>query len=192
MDGCCKFTQDDMKGLGIPWQISFNFSTLRMLSFSMDYYWAVAARSNQFESHCLTCTSCSGLHERLCEKGRELKSPDLQKYNAINYLIYLFYPPLYLAGPIISFNNFLFQVCSNIYTVPKEAFTTFESIKSDLWTALASNCSANGSNPSSILCGCNQRHEKLGRIFIFRGIYPGILQFEYYLAQGNARVECSC
>jgi len=31
-------------------------------------------------------------------------------YNFFNYLIYLLYVPLYLAGPIITFNDFIYQV----------------------------------------------------------------------------------
>jgi len=31
-------------------------------------------------------------------------------YNFFNYLIYILYIPLYLAGPIITFNDFIYQV----------------------------------------------------------------------------------
>jgi len=31
-------------------------------------------------------------------------------YNFFNYLVYILYVPLYLAGPIITFNDFIYQV----------------------------------------------------------------------------------
>ena len=34
---------------------------------------------------------------------------DLDKFSFINFLIYIFYPPLYFSGPIILYNSFIFQ-----------------------------------------------------------------------------------
>jgi D-alanyl-lipoteichoic acid acyltransferase DltB (MBOAT superfamily) len=31
-------------------------------------------------------------------------------YSLVNYVAYVLYPPLYLAGPIITFNDFMWQV----------------------------------------------------------------------------------
>lgn len=35
---------------------------------------------------------------------------DLSSYNFVNYIVYIFYPPLYLAGPVSTFNNFASQL----------------------------------------------------------------------------------
>jgi D-alanyl-lipoteichoic acid acyltransferase DltB (MBOAT superfamily) len=32
-------------------------------------------------------------------------------YTFVNYLAYALYAPLYIAGPIITFNDFIWQVC---------------------------------------------------------------------------------
>ena len=32
-------------------------------------------------------------------------------YNFRNYITYILYPPLYIAGPIMTFNDFMWQVC---------------------------------------------------------------------------------
>lgn len=34
----------------------------------------------------------------------------MQVYSPVNYLAYILYPPLYIAGPIITFNDFMWQV----------------------------------------------------------------------------------
>jgi D-alanyl-lipoteichoic acid acyltransferase DltB (MBOAT superfamily) len=33
-----------------------------------------------------------------------------EDYSLINFLAYCLYPPLYIAGPIITFNDFVWQV----------------------------------------------------------------------------------
>jgi len=43
-------------------------------------------------------------------KQRVLRSWPSEVYSYFNYLAYLFYPPLYLAGPIITFNDFIHQM----------------------------------------------------------------------------------
>jgi D-alanyl-lipoteichoic acid acyltransferase DltB (MBOAT superfamily) len=98
---------DDYKGIGMNWQTSFNFCVLRMISFSMDYYWMYSA-SQQGDSHVIKCRECDTVRG-MCEKGRIETSRAMAEYNYINYLAYATYAPLYLAGPIISFNNFLEQ-----------------------------------------------------------------------------------
>jgi D-alanyl-lipoteichoic acid acyltransferase DltB (MBOAT superfamily) len=97
---------DSYNGVGMRWQTSFNFCVLRMISFSMDYYW-MHRGTIQFENHLTKCKDCDSF---LCEKGRIEKSRSERDYNYLTYMIYITYAPLYLAGPIISFNNFLEQV----------------------------------------------------------------------------------
>ena len=33
-----------------------------------------------------------------------------EHYSALNYVAYVLYPPLYIAGPIMTFNDFMWQV----------------------------------------------------------------------------------
>ncbi|XP_031473930.1 membrane-bound O-acyltransferase gup1 isoform X1 [Nymphaea colorata] len=69
------------------WQICFNLVILRMISFAYDHYWA----------H----TSCVDQKE---------KSVYGERFSFETYLCYLIYAPLYIAGPIISFNSFSSQL----------------------------------------------------------------------------------
>ncbi|ORX99060.1 MBOAT-domain-containing protein [Basidiobolus meristosporus CBS 931.73] len=83
------------------WYILFNITTLRMISFNMDYYWSFTNRKRVSES---------AEHSYTDERDRIETSHLPNDYNYLYYLTYIFYTPLYLAGPIITFNNFLSQL----------------------------------------------------------------------------------
>ena len=44
------------------------------------------------------------------EKQRVTVPHGAEHYSALNYVAYVLYPPLYIAGPIMTFNNFMWQV----------------------------------------------------------------------------------
>jgi D-alanyl-lipoteichoic acid acyltransferase DltB (MBOAT superfamily) len=46
----------------------------------------------------------------LTQKQRTTTSHPLAAYSFRNYLAYVLYPPLYIAGPIMSFNDWMWQV----------------------------------------------------------------------------------
>lgn len=48
----------------------------------------------------------------LTEKQRSTFPHSLEHYTYANYLAYVLFPPLYIAGPIMTFNNFMWQVLS--------------------------------------------------------------------------------
>jgi len=78
-----------MSGVGPRWHVSFNFSMLRLVSFGSDWYWARLEAS----------TSSS--------PKQHSTHPD---FTFLNYIAYILYPPLYIAGPIISYTSWLEQV----------------------------------------------------------------------------------
>ncbi|KAK7838378.1 putative membrane-bound o-acyltransferase c24h6.01c [Quercus suber] len=78
---------DNFRGT-FRWHICFNFVVLRMISFGYDYHWA--DQDSRFD--------------------QEERSVQDDKYSLSIYICYLVYAPLYLAGPIISFNAFASQV----------------------------------------------------------------------------------
>ncbi|KAL9235783.1 hypothetical protein vseg_010519 [Gypsophila vaccaria] len=99
------------------WHICFNFVTLRMISFGYDYHWAqLASRFDQEKhvQHCAVCKSGRSCYFYLQERGLEA-----DKFSYSIYLCYLLYAPLYIAGPIISFNAFASQidVPQNTYSI---------------------------------------------------------------------------
>lgn len=92
---------DSFRGVGLRWHITFNFNMLRMVSFTMDKYWAHTKMNfvDQFQTL-----------PDLDKRQRLETSHNLDDYNYFNYLVYVLYAPLYLAGPIISFNDFMHQM----------------------------------------------------------------------------------
>jgi len=70
---------------------------LRLVSFNMDYFWACNRNG----------PGDTGL--ALNEKQRTSIAHPLEMYSFQNYLAYTIYSPLYIAGPIITFNDFMWQ-----------------------------------------------------------------------------------
>ncbi|KAF9071627.1 MBOAT, membrane-bound O-acyltransferase family-domain-containing protein [Rhodocollybia butyracea] len=95
--------QPKYEGFYPRWHINFNITMLRLVSFSMDYYWACKQRDLvEVQVNSIGLTS-------LNEKQRQTTSHPEETYSFINYLAYALYPPLYIAGPIITFNDFMWQ-----------------------------------------------------------------------------------
>lgn len=90
---------DAFRGIYPRWHISFNITMLRLVSFNMDYYWAYNSRRGEDD---LSSTST--------EKQRANTPLPLEDYTYRNYIAYVLYPPLYIAGPILTFNNFMWQL----------------------------------------------------------------------------------
>ncbi|THV05151.1 MBOAT-domain-containing protein [Dendrothele bispora CBS 962.96] len=88
---------DSIEGFYPRWYINFNITMLRLISFNMDYYWA-----------CRKAGSAEP-NTSLNEKQRQTVSHPDEMYSCMNYLCYALYSPLYIAGPIITFNDFLWQ-----------------------------------------------------------------------------------
>ncbi|KAF5359446.1 hypothetical protein D9756_002933 [Leucocoprinus leucothites] len=92
---------DDHAGLYHRWYISFNITMLRLVSFTMDYYWACNKKGKDLDD-------LEGVKE-LSEKQRQALSHPDSIYSFSNFVAYALYPPLYLAGPIMTFNDFMWQ-----------------------------------------------------------------------------------
>ncbi|KAJ7741101.1 MBOAT, membrane-bound O-acyltransferase family-domain-containing protein [Mycena metata] len=88
---------DDYEGIYPRWHVSFNITMLRLVSFSMDYYWACNA------------PSASENVTDLNDKQRQTLAHPEAMYSYLNYISYVLYPPLYLAGPILTFNDYIWQ-----------------------------------------------------------------------------------
>ncbi|KVH87828.1 Membrane bound O-acyl transferase, MBOAT [Cynara cardunculus var. scolymus] len=78
------------------WHICFNFVVLRMISFGYDYHWS----------------------DHNVHVDQEERSVGSDKCSYTIYLCYLLYAPLYIAGPIISFNAFASQL-----DTPQKSYT---------------------------------------------------------------------
>ncbi|GET88024.1 glycerol uptake protein, putative [Leishmania tarentolae] len=106
------------------WCVSFRMSTLRLIAFNYDLWEAThagaRARDRAAAKHDTGCVECAQLREQnaasaaampaeasRCYKYRTEYARDLADYNFLNYAAYMLFPPLYLAGPMSSFNAFV-------------------------------------------------------------------------------------
>ncbi|KAE9408868.1 MBOAT-domain-containing protein [Gymnopus androsaceus JB14] len=89
--------EEKYEGFYPRWHVSFNITMLRLISFNMDYYWACKK------------TSTPETGTLLNERQRQTINHSDQVYSYLNYLAYVLYSPLYIAGPIMTFNDFMWQ-----------------------------------------------------------------------------------
>ena len=99
-------SMDSYKGIMHRWEIHFNFTMLRMVSYSMDYYWMLNENHGDHQK-IMDESTPDGLRT---DKERVKLSRYPSDYSFLHYLAYIFYLPLFLAGPIITFNDFMSQI----------------------------------------------------------------------------------
>ncbi|KAL4895106.1 MBOAT, membrane-bound O-acyltransferase family-domain-containing protein [Aspergillus ambiguus] len=94
-------TFDSFGGLIPRWEILFNFTVLRLISFNMDYYWSLdypaSSPIEQLDPSALS------------ERDRVNIPAERSAFNGRNYIAYILYSPLYLTGPIVTFNDYISQ-----------------------------------------------------------------------------------
>ncbi|GAA6033010.1 hypothetical protein JCM8097_000096 [Rhodosporidiobolus ruineniae] len=99
---------DAYPGLLPRWHISWNISMLRLVSWSMEHYWALSAPS----SASLPEPPTSPL-QKASGRPSPANAPKLDPsalFSPPLYFAYVLYPPLYLAGPIMSYPSFVSQL----------------------------------------------------------------------------------
>lgn len=87
------------KGIVARWEVFFNFTLLRVLSFNLDYL----EKKDQPPAKPVKVVADLDDRERL------VAPLPIAQYNYFNYFAYLFYAPLFIAGPIITFNDYMYQ-----------------------------------------------------------------------------------
>jgi len=110
---------DSYGGLIPRWEVLFNICVLRLISFNFDHYWSFDRRASSpievsvhpKESSCRT----DGLQKKgidpasYSERDRVDTPPQSTDFSFRNYVAYVLYSPLYLAGPILTFNDYIHQ-----------------------------------------------------------------------------------
>ncbi|KUJ24606.1 glycerol:H+ symporter-like protein [Mollisia scopiformis] len=95
---------DSYGGIMSRWEVLFNLTVLRLISFNMDYYWSLNMRSGSpIEKKQLDPANLS-------ERDRVSIPAAAKDYSFRNYIAYAIYAPLYLTGPIITFNDYISQL----------------------------------------------------------------------------------
>ncbi|WFD03977.1 glycerol transporter [Malassezia obtusa] len=93
---------DTYAGLLPRWYINYNFSMLRFVSYALDYQWAEAKTPVDPAREL-----APGVPDA---RTRTRHHRPMAEYGLGNYLLYIFYPPLFIAGPIMTFNDFAAQL----------------------------------------------------------------------------------
>lgn len=93
---------DSYGGLIPRWEILFNVTVLRLISFNFDYIWSLDRGTSSPVEKQLDPANLS-------ERDRVDLPARTQDYSFRNYLAYALYSPLYLAGPILTFNDYISQ-----------------------------------------------------------------------------------
>lgn len=89
----------------LPWTTYFKISMLKLIAFNMDYYWM----RNSANKKTLPLVNDE---EEDKSKAKDIVSTSHgeEDYSYWNFLAYITYLPLYIAGPILGFNAFLAQI----------------------------------------------------------------------------------
>lgn len=108
--------QEKYTGFYPRWHVNFNIIMLRLVSFNMDYYWAcrqIGPTEVRVRYLCWFVRNDRKLAQTVAslnEKQRQTTSHPEEMYSFLNYIAYTLYPPLYITGPIMTFNDFVWQV----------------------------------------------------------------------------------
>lgn len=127
----CAQALDNLGGIMPRWEVLFKVTILRLISFNMDYYWSVDYPSTSPIEVCIPIPHAAlfSLDSQLTEiyKKKQLDPAALSDRDRVkipaepaafsmrNYIAYVLYSPLYLAGPIMTFNDYVSQ---QRYTAP--------------------------------------------------------------------------
>ncbi|KAF9357035.1 glycerol transporter [Mortierella sp. AD094] len=94
---------DVYTGVNSRWDVNFNFTMLRLVSFNLDYYWSLRQSHENIPKE-------DRVKAPLTDKERVSTPNFVEDYNFTYYLAYTLYAPLYIAGPIMTFNDFISQL----------------------------------------------------------------------------------
>ncbi|KAI1434114.1 MBOAT, membrane-bound O-acyltransferase family-domain-containing protein [Xylaria sp. CBS 124048] len=94
---------DSYGGLMGRWEILFNITVLRLISFNLDYYWSLDGKGYSAVEKQLDLSSLS-------ERDRVSIPAQPKDFSFRNYVAYAIYAPLYLTGPIVTFNDYISQL----------------------------------------------------------------------------------
>jgi protein-cysteine N-palmitoyltransferase HHAT len=116
---------DSLGGIMSRWEILFNITILRLISFNLDYYWSLDRRSYSplevrpaplaFPLISRDVLGTDLLKKKqidpaaLSERDRVTIPAQSKDFSFRNYVAYVIYAPLYLTGPILSFNDYISQ-----------------------------------------------------------------------------------
>lgn len=111
---------DGWRGVIPDWQGYWRMSTLRLISFNLDRYWQATATGHGALDERKEEWSLDRQMSSKLRKARTQSCHPAADYSLLNFFSYVYYVPLYLAGPIITFNDYLWQCKSPVVTFTRK------------------------------------------------------------------------
>ncbi len=90
---------DDYRGV-MPWEIYFNITFCRLVSFNIDYRDAILAQEKDSSDPVIKAE-----WDENRRRTSTIHNPDVD-YGFLSYFAYITYLPLYIAGPVLTYNAF--------------------------------------------------------------------------------------
>lgn len=128
---------DGYGGLVSRWEVLFNISILRLISFNMDYYWSIDRRGGSSLEVSGPVRRCSQGRPANISKKKQLDPANLSERDRIslpadvrdftfrNLVAYTVYAPLYLVGPILTFNDYVSQLKHRCASIERHRTTRY-------------------------------------------------------------------
>ncbi|KAM9936813.1 hypothetical protein OXX80_003656 [Metschnikowia pulcherrima] len=117
-----RFIDNGFHGIVPRWDVFYNFTLLRIISFSMDYLDS-KNKDKLLSEEDINLGSASPIKLEAStmpsdlDDRRRLDAPiPMVDYSFSNFVAYLSYAPLFIGGPVITFNDYLYQ--SNYHSAP--------------------------------------------------------------------------
>ncbi|KAF2466807.1 MBOAT-domain-containing protein [Lindgomyces ingoldianus] len=126
---------DQYGGLMSRWEVLFNFTVLRLISFNLDYYWSLNSRGNSPVEvrpySLLSPDKANGIKKKqldpsnLSERDRISIPAKATDFSFRNYFAYALYSPLFLTGPIVTFNDYMSQLRYRPHSITTKRTTLY-------------------------------------------------------------------
>jgi hypothetical protein len=116
----------------LRWHIHYNLLLLRMLSFAADYRWQ--ARRTPGRAQRLPPDARPAPDQDLRTRAELWQPPEA--YSLGLYLAYALYPPLYIAGPISTFNAFASQMAAPAASLTRRAIALYAARAAACWACM--------------------------------------------------------
>jgi D-alanyl-lipoteichoic acid acyltransferase DltB (MBOAT superfamily) len=101
---------DALRGAGVRWHVCYNLTALRVLSHGLDLHWRRRAASGG-DSDAAQDDAKRGGAPPATPRGRaRTPLPAAADYSLLPALAHALYPPLYLAGPLVTFQDYAWQL----------------------------------------------------------------------------------
>ncbi|CAD2217609.1 MBOAT, membrane-bound O-acyltransferase family, putative [Angomonas deanei] len=105
----------------VRWTVVYRMTVLRLIAFNYDsweaHHYMQSSRERAMQKHLTTCVDCAELRKDReggelpevcrCYKLRTEYPRETGEYNLLFYFAYVLFPPLYIAGPMMSYNAFV-------------------------------------------------------------------------------------